>query len=79
MIMGGIEKALIAMLNSMQLKDYDVTVKLMSEEGELYEEIPEFVHVENIFGARETALEKMWKYTKKGTLLQRLKQDFIRN
>jgi len=34
MIMGGIEKALIAMLNSMQLKDYDVTVKLMSEDLE---------------------------------------------
>ncbi len=76
MIMGGIEKALIAMLNSMQLKDYDVTVKLMSEEGELYEEIPEFVHVENIFGARETALEKMWKYTKEGDIITAVKTGF---
>lgn len=66
--MGGIEKALIAMLNNMQVKDYEITVKLVAEDGELYGEIPDFVSVENIFGAKETALEKIIDYTKKGDI-----------
>lgn len=73
MIMGGIEKALISMLNSMQVKDYDVTVKLVVEDGELYEEIPGYVSVENMFGTKETAVKKMWGYTKKGNLLTAFK------
>ncbi len=49
MVMGGIEKALIAMLESIDHEKYDITVFVMVKGGELYNHVPKWVKVECIY------------------------------
>lgn len=59
MVMGGIEKSLISMLESMKPEKYDVTVFVMATGGELYNDIPKWVKVECIYGNYKSTLEKI--------------------
>ncbi len=64
MVMGGIEKALIAMLESMSEQEYDVTVLVMAKGGELFNEIPNWVKVRCLYGDENTTLKKLTKTIK---------------
>ncbi|WP_158595138.1 glycosyltransferase [Oceanobacillus piezotolerans] len=68
MKMGGIEKALLAMLENIPKEKYEITVKLMTSEGELYNEIPQYIKIRNIFGNEKTVAKRMWNYIKKGDI-----------
>lgn len=50
MIVGGVEKALIPMLEQLSLKGHKLTVYLVEEGGELRNQIPESVEVKNCHG-----------------------------
>ncbi|MCR2822020.1 glycosyltransferase [Lederbergia panacisoli] len=76
MIMGGVEKALIAMLNSIPKDQYEVTVLLMGMGGELEEDIPEHVIVEPLFGYENSIIEKIWNYCLRGRFIQAFKTGF---
>ncbi|PHA03085.1 glycosyltransferase [Bacillus pseudomycoides] len=69
MIMGGIEKALISMLESISQDKYDVTVLVMGNGGELIDEIPNHIKVKCLYGNEKSITEKMWNYTKKGKFI----------
>ncbi|MGE8204576.1 glycosyltransferase [Heyndrickxia sp. NPDC080065] len=73
MVMGGIEKALISMLNSIPKDKYDVTVLVMGMGGELENEIPDHVKVECIYGYENTTVDKIWNYTKNGKFILAVK------
>lgn len=64
MVMGGIEKALISMLEAMDQNKYDVTVLVMAKEGELFKDIPNWVKVRCLYGNEKTTIEKIIKYIK---------------
>lgn len=70
MIMGGIEKSLISLLENISKDIYDVTVLVMAPGGELLKQIPKEVKVKYLFGNEQTALERMWNYTKKGKFIR---------
>jgi len=76
MVMGGIEKALITMLNSIPQDRYEVTVLVMGMGGGLEREIPAHVKVEPLFGYESSALEKIWNYCKKGQFIQVFKTSW---
>ncbi|WP_336481244.1 glycosyltransferase [Bacillus sp. FJAT-53711] len=67
--MGGIEKALISMLESMQKDEYDITVLVMGRGGELIDEIPNHVKVKCLYGNEKSIIEKIWNYTKRGNFI----------
>lgn len=64
MVMGGIEKALISMLEAMDQNKYDVTVLVMAKEGQLFKDIPNWVKVRCLYGNEKTTIEKIMKYIK---------------
>jgi glycosyltransferase involved in cell wall biosynthesis len=66
LIMGGIEKALISMLEAMPEKEYDITLLVMGMGGELSEQLPNNVRVRCIYGNERTTLEKITKTIIKG-------------
>ncbi|HZH58303.1 MAG TPA: hypothetical protein VEY70_01730 [Metabacillus sp.] len=57
--MGGIEIALISMLESMSENKYDITLLVMGKGRELADKVPHHVRVKNISG-------KLWNYIKNG-------------
>lgn len=73
MIMGGVEKALIAMINSIPKDQYEVTVLVMGTGGELENEFPSHVIVEPVFGHERSIIEKMWNDCLRGRIVQAVK------
>src|SRR5690606_29387881 len=73
MIMGGIEKSLISLLEHIPKKQYDITILVMESGGELLEQIPKECKVIHLFGNEKSAIHKMWKYMKRGKLIQAFK------
>jgi glycosyltransferase involved in cell wall biosynthesis len=65
MVMGGIEKSLISMLESMSEEDYDVTVLVMGYGGELEDDIPKYVNYKCLNGEENSIIEKIWNCTRK--------------
>lgn len=66
MIIGGIEKALISMIETMPKDEFDITILVMGNGGELLDEIPDHVSIRCLYGNEKSTLEKLWNYTKKG-------------
>ncbi|MBW8348416.1 glycosyltransferase [Bacillus sp. IITD106] len=77
MIMGGVEKALIAMINSIPKDQYEVTVLVMGTGGELENEIPSHVKVEPVFGYEKSIIEKMWKDCLRGRIVRAIKTGWF--
>ncbi len=61
MMMGGIEKALISMLEQVPKEKYDITVLLVHTGGELFGEIPDHVKVQYIFDNENRIIKTLWK------------------
>lgn len=70
MRVGGIEKSLISMINSLPKDKFSVSVLVMKKGGEFLNHLPKEVEVKEVFGDEKTTLEKIWKYLRKGYLLQ---------
>ncbi|ETI67546.1 glycosyltransferase [Neobacillus vireti] len=70
MVLGGVEKALISMLNSIPKDKYNVTVLVMKLGGELENEIPDHVKVECLFGYENTTIKKISNCIKEGRLIR---------
>ena len=73
MIMGGIEKSLISMLESMSQEQYNVTVLVMAKGGDLFNEIPKGIKVRCIYGDENTTIEKIWNSIKKMNIWHAIK------
>ena len=73
MIIGGIEKSLISLLEAIPENDYEVTVFLMGRDGELESEIPDWVKVKSIFGDESSTLKKIKNNIKYGNIRETLK------
>ncbi|MFJ7728154.1 glycosyltransferase [Neobacillus sp. NPDC097160] len=73
LIMGGIEKALISMLDAIPKDQFEVTVLVMGHGGELEDEIPDHVKVECLYGYEKTTVEKIWNSIKKGKFIRAFK------
>lgn len=53
MIMGGVEKSLLSMLDALENKEVSVQLVLLRDGGQLFNEIPKWVHVEILDGYKE--------------------------
>ncbi len=73
MIMGGIEKALIAMLELIPKNEYEITVLVMSDGGDLVNEIPSHVKIKCLYGNEKKTIEKILNSTRKGKLFDAIK------
>lgn len=69
MIMGGIEKSLISLLESMANNNFDITVLVMGNGGELVEEIPDHIKVKCLYGDENSTIEKIMNNIKKAKLI----------
>ncbi len=69
MIAGGIEKALISMLEELPEDSFDITLFVMSKGGEFEEFIPKVVKVKCVFGEENSTKEKVFKSLKTGSLI----------
>lgn len=72
MVMGGIERSLISILENIPMDKFDVTVYVMRNGGDLISEIPKEVKIKYIF-KEKTTLNKICKYLKKGKYLSAFK------
>lgn len=79
MIMGGIEKALISMLEFMPKDEYYVTVLVMSNGGEFIEGLPSHVKVKCLYGNEKSTIEKVWNTMKKGNFISSLRIGWYTN
>lgn len=75
-IAGGIERALISMLEKMDSKKYDVTLFVMAEDGEFEKYIPQWVKIIPIYGSEKTIAEKVFKNVKRGSFIRAFKVGF---
>jgi glycosyltransferase involved in cell wall biosynthesis len=73
LIMGGIEKALISMVEAMPKEDYDITIMVMGLGGELLEDVPKNAKVLSLYGEERTMLERFVNRLKEGHILQAVK------
>lgn len=73
MVMGGIEKALISMLEAMPIDRFEVTVLVMGNGGELVNQIPRHVKFGCLYGHENTTLGKMRNAVKRGEFLHAFK------
>jgi glycosyltransferase involved in cell wall biosynthesis len=73
MIMGGIEKALLSMVEYLPKDQFEVTVLVMGSGGELETEFPPHVKVRNLFGEEQSTIEKIVKHAKNGKLVDACK------
>ena len=69
MVMGGIEKSLITLLNKLITNDCKVTLFVCKRGGELYELIPRDVEVRDLFCGNHTALEIIKTRIKQGKIV----------
>jgi glycosyltransferase involved in cell wall biosynthesis len=73
MVMGGVEKALISMLELMPKEEYEVTVLIMENGGELIGDIPDHIKVRCIYENERKAMRKIWNYSKKGRIISAIR------
>jgi glycosyltransferase involved in cell wall biosynthesis len=73
MIMGGIERALIAMLELIPKDEYEITVLVMSEGGDLVNEVPNHVKIKCLYGKEKKTIAKILTSTRKGKLFDAIK------
>lgn len=71
--MGGIEKALISMLEAMPKDEYEITVLVMGTGGELIHEVPIHVKVKCLYGNENTTIEKLRNCAKRGKFISLFK------
>ncbi|MEH7495906.1 hypothetical protein V7177_27140, partial [Neobacillus niacini] len=73
MIMGGIEKGLISMLDNLPRDKFDVTVLVMGLGGELMSNIPPHVKIKCLYGYEKTTIEKIINNFKSGNVISAFK------
>lgn len=73
MVMGGIEKALIEMLNIMIEEEYEIDLYLLENGGELLNKVPKKVNVKYVFGKEKSVAEKIKKKLKKFEFIKAIK------
>lgn len=73
MIMGGIEKSLISLLKAIPSNEYDVTIFVMAKGGELFDNIPEWIEVKNIYGEYSSIIQRLKKLTNQKNFSEALK------
>lgn len=69
MVMGGIEKSLITLLNKLVINDCKVTLYVCKQGGELYEQIPSAVEIRDLFCENHTGREIIKTRIKKGKIV----------
>lgn len=86
MVMGGVARILITMLNKINPNDYEVDVLILHPHGELYDHLPSWVHVipgTSFFDAVDVNLKEAWHHHryldvfKKLSLLAQMKYGTI--
>lgn len=70
MIAGGIEKALISMLEMIPKDKFDITLFVMSRGGEFEKYIPKNIKVKCLYGEEKSTKDKIVNNFKKGNILQ---------
>lgn len=73
MIAGGIEKALISMLEIMPKNEYDVTLFVMARGGEFEQYIPSHIKVKCLYGEEKSTIEKVINSLKCGNVIRAIK------
>ncbi|WP_077214390.1 glycosyltransferase [Bacillus dakarensis] len=73
MIMGGIERALISMLEKIPKDQYNVTILVMGSGGELLDKIPSHVKVKCMYGNEKTTGKKIWNLIKRRKFIDAFK------
>lgn len=76
MIAGGIESALISMLEKINKDEYEVTLFVMADGGEFIEYIPDWVKIVPIYGVEKSIARKVFNNVKKGRFLNAFKVGF---
>ena len=72
-VTGGIEKALISMLEVMPEDDFEVTLFVMARGGEFEQFIPKWVKIKNLYGEESTIKEKVINKIKKLQFISAIK------
>ena len=73
LITGGIEKALISMLEVIPKDDFEVTLFVMARGGEFEQFIPKWVKIKNLYGEENTIKEKVINKIKKLRFISAIK------
>lgn len=73
MMMGGIEKALISMLEQIPKDKFEITLLVVHSGGELYNQIPKHVKVKHVFDKELRISKKTWRNFRQGKLITVLK------
>lgn len=73
MIMGGVGKALIEMLESIPKDEYDITVLVREHGGELEYEIPKWIKVKGIFDNGISIKQNIYKYALRLNFIKSIK------
>ncbi|EOU1715355.1 glycosyltransferase [Clostridium perfringens] len=76
MVAGGIESALISMLEKINKNKYEVTLFVMAEGGEFIEYIPDWVKIVPIYGVEKSLARKVFNNVKRGRFLNAFKVGF---
>ena len=76
MIAGGIEKALISMLEVIPSEKYEVTLFVMGSGGEFEKFIPKWVNIKNLYGDEKTIIEKIINKMRKGKFIDAFRIGF---
>jgi|SRR5690625_841367 len=70
MMMGGIEKALISMLEQIPKEKFDVTLLVVNSGGELFDKIPSYVKVKNVFDRKRRIAETVCNFIISGRIIR---------
>lgn len=73
LITGGIEKALISMLEEMSKDDYEITLFVMARGGEFEQFIPKEVVIKNLYGEEKSTKEKIIRSFRKLKIIHGIK------
>ncbi|MGD6815526.1 glycosyltransferase [Metabacillus sp. 113a] len=76
MVMGGIEKALISMLETIPKDEFDITILVMANGGELVDDLPDYVKVKCLFGDEQSTRERVINDFKKGKFAAAFKTGY---
>ena len=76
MIAGGIEKALISMLEVIPNDQYEVTLFVMASGGEFEKFIPKWINIKNLYGDEKTIIEKVINKMRKGKFVDAFRIGF---
>lgn len=68
LVIGGIEKALLATLEALPPNKFDTTVIVMEPGGDLINKVPSYVKVKHLFTNEKRIYGRLWDYVVKGRL-----------